>query len=273
MLGMTEGMSAGYLGGSYNPFYAGNPAEGNYKVKDLVLPGGVTPLRLDRRRRLLAAIDGLKDAKSDAVKSMDVFFDHAYGLITSKESQEAFEIGKEDPRLRDAYGRSGFGQSCLLARRLVESGVRFVTITMGGWDTHENNFNSLKNGLLPDLDRAFSALLMDLTQRGMLETTLVVWMGEFGRTPEINKNANPGRDHWPNAMSVVLAGGGVKGGQVIGKTDAKAMGPVERPVHVEDLAASLYHAVGIDPDKEYVTPSGRPVKLANDGKVVYELFS
>jgi uncharacterized protein (DUF1501 family) len=272
MLGMTEGMGAGYLGGSYNPFDAGNPAEANYKVRDLVLPGGVTALRLDRRRRLLAAIDSLKDAKSDAVKSMDTFFDHAYGLITSKQSQEAFEIGKEDPRLRDAYGRGGFGQACLLARRLVESGVRFVTVTMGGWDTHENNFNSLRNGLLPELDKGFSMLLTDLAQRGMLETTLVVWMGEFGRTPEINKNANPGRDHWPNAMSVVMAGGGVKGGQAIGKTDEKAMGPAERPIHVEDLAASLYHAVGIDPDKEYVTPSGRPVKLANDGKVVYELF-
>ncbi|HZP81719.1 MAG TPA: DUF1501 domain-containing protein, partial [Chthonomonadaceae bacterium] len=239
MLGTSDGMSAGFLGGSYNPFYAGNPAEANYKVQDLVLPKGVSPLRMDRRRRLLAAIDGLKDAKSDAVRSMDSFFDHAYGLITSKESQEAFEIGKEDHKLRDMYGRTGFGQSCLLARRLVAAGVRFVTITMGGWDTHSGNFGSLKNGLLPDLDRGFSALLTDLHQRGMLDTTLVIWMGEFGRTPQINKNADPGRDHWPNAMSVVMAGGGVKGGQVIGKTDERAMGPAERPIHVEDLAASI----------------------------------
>ncbi|MBC7528184.1 MAG: DUF1501 domain-containing protein, partial [Chthonomonadaceae bacterium] len=183
-----------------------------------------------------------------------------------------FEINKEDPKLRDDYGRRGFGQSCLMARRLVESGVRFVTITMGGWDTHENNFNSLKNGVLPDLDRGFSTLIRDLSQRGMLDTTLVVWMGEFGRSPEINKNMNPGRDHWPNAMSVVMAGGGVKGGQVIGSTDERGMGPAERPLHVEDVAASLYHAVGLNPDKEYITPSGRPIKLANEGKVVSELF-
>ena len=272
MLGGAEGQGAGFLGGSLNPFFAGNPADGNYKVNDLQLPGGVNLTRLDRRRRLLGAIDGLKGAHSDAVKSMDTFMNRAYGLVTSKEAQLAFEINKEDSKLRDDYGRSGFGQSCLMARRLVESGVRFVTITMGGWDTHENNFNSLKNGVLPDLDRGFSTLIRDLSQRGMLDTTLVVWMGEFGRSPEINKNMNPGRDHWPNAMSVVMAGGGVKGGQVIGSTDERGMGPAERPLHVEDVAASLYHAVGLNPDKEYITPSGRPIKLANEGKVVSELF-
>jgi hypothetical protein len=274
MLGGSEGMGAGFLGGSYNPFYAGNPADGNYHVQDLVLPSGVTPARLERRRRLLAAIDSLKGAQSDAVKSMDTFVDRAYGLVTSKQSQMAFEIQREDPKLRDEYGRSGFGQSCLLARRLVESGVHFVTITMGGWDTHENNFGSLQNSLLPDLDRGFSALLRDLHQRGLLESTLVVWMGEFGRTPTINKNANPGRDHWPNAMSVVMAGGGVKGGQVVGATDERGMGPASRPIHVEDIAATIYHAVGLDPTKEYVTPTGRPIRLANDpGTVIRELFA
>ncbi len=273
MLGGSEGMGAGFLGGSLNPFYAGNPADGNYRVQDLTLPGGVTPSRLDRRRRLLAAIDSLKGAKSDAVRSMDTFVDRAYGLVTSKQSQMAFEIGREDPKLRDEYGRSGFGQSCLMARRLVESGVRFVTITMGGWDTHDNNFGQLKNNVLPDLDRGMSALIRDLSSRGMLENTLVVWMGEFGRTPTINKNMNPGRDHWPNAMSVVMAGGGVKGGQVIGSTDERGMGPALRPIHVEDIAASLYHAVGLDPNKEYVTPTGRPIRLANDGSVIHELFA
>lgn len=273
MLGGAEGQGAGFLGGSYNPFYAGNPADGNYRVQDLLLPTGVTTARLDRRRRLLSAIDTLKNSKSDAVKSMDTFFDRAYGLVTSKQSQEAFEIGKEDAKLRDEYGRSGFGQSCLMARRLVESGVRFVTVTMGGWDTHDNNFNSLRNGLLPDLDRGFSTLIRDLAQRGMLETTLVVWMGEFGRTPQINMNANPGRDHWPNALSVVMAGGGLKGGQVVGSTDERGMGPAERPLHVEDIAATLYKAVGLDPNKEYITPSGRPIKLANDGNVIRELFA
>ena len=191
---------------------------------------------------------------------------------TSTESQKAFEIGQEDNKLRDMYGRNPFGQACLLARRLVGSGVRFVTVTQGGWDTHENNFPSLKNSLLPTVDQGMAALLSDLRERGMLDTTLVLWMGEFGRTPEINKNARPGRDHWPNAMCVAIAGGGTRGGMVIGETDDKAMGPKERPVHVEDLAASVYHALGIDPEKEYVTPTGRPVRLSNDGKVIRELF-
>lgn len=272
LLGHSEGQGAGFLGGSYNPFHAGNPADGNYRVQDLTLPNGVTSARLARRRQLLSVIDTLRNAKSDAVKSMETFFDRAYGLVTSKEAQQAFEIDKEDSRLRDEYGRTGFGQSCLMARRLVEAGVRFVTVTMGGWDTHENNFNALRDNLLPELDRGFSALIRDLHQRGLLETTLVVWMGEFGRTPMINKNPNPGRDHWPNALSVVMAGGGVRGGQVIGSTDERGMGPAERPIHVEDIAATLYHAVGLDPGKEYITPSGRPIKLANDGKVVREVF-
>jgi hypothetical protein len=270
VLGGANGQGAGFLGGSYNPFYAGNPGDPNYRVGDLQLPGGVTQARLDRRRRLLGAIDSLKGAKSDAIKSMDTFTDRAYGLVTSKASQEAFELGKEDAKLRDEYGRNGFGQSCLLARRLVESGVRFVTITMGGWDMHSNVFPSLQNGMLPSLDQGFATLLRDLKDRGMLETTLVVWMGEFGRTPELNMNQ--GRDHWPNAMSVVMAGGGVKGGQVIGSTDEQGMGPASSIVHVEDIAASLYHSVGLDPNKEYITPTGRPIKLANEGTVIRQLF-
>lgn len=272
MLGGSEGQSAGFLGGSFNPFFAGDPGNPRYHVQDLDLPGGVSQARLDRRRRLLSALDSLKDARSDAVKSMDTFFDRAYGLVTSKESQQAFELQREDNRLRDDYGRNGFGQSCLLARRLVESGVRFVTITMGGWDTHENNFGMLRDVLLPQLDQGFGTLLRDLQQRGLLDTTLVVWMGEFGRTPQINGNKNPGRDHWPNAMSVVMAGGGVKGGQAVGATDERGMAPAERPIHVEDIAATLYHAVGLDPNKEYQTPTGRPVKLANDGNIVSQLF-
>ena len=270
VLGGANGQGAGFLGGSFNPFYAGNPGDPNYRVGDLQLPGGVTQARLDRRRRLLGAIDSLKGAKSDAIKSMDTFTDRAYGLVTSKQSQEAFELGKEPDKLRDEYGRNGFGQSCLLARRLVESGVRFVTITMGGWDMHSNVFPSLQNGMLPSLDQGYATLLRDLQARGMLENTLVVWMGEFGRTPELNMNQ--GRDHWPNAMSVVMAGGGVKGGQIIGSTDERGMGPASRPVHVEDIAASLYHSVGLDPNKEYITPTGRPIKLANEGSVIHELF-
>ena len=135
---------------------------------------------------------------------------------------------------------------------------------------HTNVFPSLQNGMLPSLDQGYATLLRDLHDRGMLDSTLVVWMGEFGRTPEINMNQ--GRDHWPNAMSVVMAGGGVKGGQVIGSTDEQGMGPASRPIHVEDIAASLYHSVGLDPTKEYITPTGRPIKLANEGSIIHELF-
>ncbi len=271
LLGGGDGMSSGFLGGSFNPFNAGNPNDGNYKVPDLGLPAGVTRARLDRRRALLGTLDTLA-RNNDAVKSMDTFFNHAYKLVTSADSQKAFEIGQEPNAIRDLYGRNPFGQGCLMARRLVASGVRFVTVTQGGWDTHENNFQSLRGSLLPTIDQGMSALIADLNQQGMLDTTLVVWMGEFGRTPEINKNANPGRDHWPNAMSVVMAGGGTRGGQVVGQTDEKAMGPKDRPIHVEDLAATIYHALGIDPEKEYLTSSGRPVRLANEGKVIRELF-
>jgi hypothetical protein len=271
LLGGSEGMGAGFLGGSYSPFYAGNPNDGNYRVPDLPLPNGVDRKRLDRRRSLLTTLDTLARS-NDAVKSMDTFFNNAYNLVTSTDSQKAFEIGQETEAVRDMYGRHPFGQGCLLARRLVSSGVRFVTVTQGGWDTHENNFNSLRNDLLPKIDQGFSALITDLAQRGMLDTTLVIWMGEFGRTPEINKNANPGRDHWPNAMSVVMAGGGTRGGMAVGETDDKGMGPKERPIHVEDIAATIYHAIGIDPEKEYITQSGRPVRLANQGRVIRELF-
>ena len=270
LLGGANGQGAGFLGGSYNAFYAGNPGDPNYQVGDIQLPAGVSVARLDRRRRLLGAIDTLKNSKSDAVKSMDTFTDRAYGMVTSKSAHEAFELSKEEPKLRDEYGRNGFGQSCLLARRLVESGVRFVNVTLGGWDMHTNVFPALQNGMLPSLDQGFATLLRDLHDRGMLDTTLVVWMGEFGRTPELNMNQ--GRDHWPNAMSVVMAGGGVKGGQVVGSTDERGTGPASRPIHVEDIAASLYHSVGLDPNKEYVTPTGRPIKLANDGSVIRELF-
>lgn len=266
-----EGYGAGYLGASYNAFFAGNPNDGNYRVPDLPLPAGVNKSRLDRRRALLTTLDTLA-RNNDAVKSMDTFFNNAYNLVTSKDSQKAFEIGQEPDRIRDMYGRNPFGQACLLAKRLVGAGVRFVTITQGGWDTHTGNFDSLKNGLLPTVDQGFSGLLTDLYENGMLDTTLVVWMGEFGRTPQINMNPSPGRDHWPNAMSVVVAGGGTRGGMVVGETDEKGMGPKERPLKVEDLAASIYHAIGIDPEKQYMTATGRPVRLANEGKVIRELF-
>jgi len=266
-----EGYGPGFLGASFNPFFAGDPSQGNYKVPDLPLPTGVNQKRLDRRRALLTTLDTLS-RNNDSVKSMDTFFDNAYKLVTSKDSQKAFDMSVETERTKDSYGRNSFGQACLMARRLVSSGVRFVTVTQGGWDTHENNFGSLRNSLLPTIDQGMSGLITDLSERGMLDSTLVIWMGEFGRTPMINMNRNPGRDHWPNALSVVMAGGGTKGGQVIGETDDRGMGPKERPIHVEDLAATMYHSLGIDPEKTYLTNTGRPVRLSNDGKVIRELF-
>jgi uncharacterized protein (DUF1501 family) len=162
------------------------------------------------------------------------------------------------------------GQGCLLARRLVEAGARFVTVSKGGWDTHQNNFVSLKNRLLPELDQAYAALITDLSQRGMLEKTLVLLMGEFGRTPKVN--ARGGRDHWSRCRFVAFAGGGVRGGQVIGKSDDQGAVPVERPVAVEDVATTIYSALGIDYTKQYRTPTGRPIHIASGGEPIKELF-
>lgn len=174
-----------------------------------------------------------------------------------------------DARLSAEYGNTEFGQRCSQARRFIEAGTRFVSVEMPGWDTHDNNFRLLKNSLLPDLDTGLSALLTDLERRGLLESTLVIWMGEFGRSPVINGNG--GRDHWPNAMSVVMAGGGVRGGQVIGKTDPRGMVPVERPLRVEDVAATIYRAVGISPNNP-ATAEGGAVEPATAGRPISELF-
>src|SRR5213080_3911049 len=179
--------------------------------------------------------------------------------MTSPAARRAFDIHAEPARLRDEYGRHSLGQSCLMARRLVEAGVRCVTIDHSNWDTHDNNFNSLKNSLLPALDAGLSVLFRDLSERGMLDSTLVVVTGEFGRTPRINANA--GRDHWGPAFTVALGGGGIQGGRVIGATDARAEKPAADPLGPEDLCATMYRLLGINPDEEFYTPEGRPVKI------------
>ncbi|HLV80224.1 MAG TPA: DUF1501 domain-containing protein, partial [Chthonomonadaceae bacterium] len=184
--------------------------------------------------------------------------------------KKAFRLKDEPDKLRDEYGRNTFGQSCLLARRLVEAGVRCVTINYGGWDTHQDNFNALKNGLLPPLDAGYSALLKDLSQRGLLESTLVVWMGEFGRTPRVNASA--GRDHWPGILSVCMGGGGVKTGMVVGSSNERAEYPKDRPIRVEDVAATLYKVMGINTEKEYMSPQARPIKINYDGAPIHELI-
>jgi uncharacterized protein (DUF1501 family) len=203
-------------------------------------------------------------------QSVSVFQRKAFELMTSPEAKKAFDIQAEPERLRDEYGRNSLGQSCLMARRLVEAGVRCVTVDHSNWDTHDNNFATLKRDLLPALDGALSTLFRDLAERGLLDSTLVVVSGEFGRTPRINKNA--GRDHWGPAFTVALGGGGIHGGRALGKSDARAEKPADDPYGPEDLAATLYHLLGIDPDDEFYTPEGRPVKIANNGRVIQELL-
>lgn len=264
----------GYMGAVYNPFNInGDPNNPNFSVQDVAPPNGVDMERIARRRSILESLDTFQrqqEAKQKIVQTMDEFYAQAYDLVTSPVAKKAFDLKQEDDKIRDLYGRHSFGQSCLLARRLVEAGVRFVTVNFGGWDTHENNFNALKGHLLPTLDSGYAGLLQDLKQRGMLETTLVVWMGEFGRTPKVNASA--GRDHWPNAMSVCLGGGGVKTGEAIGTSNERAEVPKDRPIRVEDVASTIYKAIGVDYEKEYMSPQNRPIKVNYDGEPVSELL-
>jgi hypothetical protein len=265
---------AGYMGAVYNPFNInGDPANPAFSVQDVSPPNGVDMERVARRRSILEQLDNFQrdvETRGRVVQAKDAFTEQAYSLITSPVAKKAFDLKQEPEKVREMYGKHYFGQSCLLARRLVEAGVRFVTINFGGWDTHENNFGSLKNHLLPRVDDGYAALLQDLKDRGMLDTTLVVWMGEFGRTPKVNSSA--GRDHWSQSMVVTMGGGGIKTGMVVGSTNERAEMPKERPIRVEDVAATVYHALGVDTDKEYMSPQNRPIKVNYDGEPVKELF-
>jgi uncharacterized protein (DUF1501 family) len=204
-----------------------------------------------------------------AVKTRDVFYEKAHSLITSPAAKRAFDLAQEPTKVRDMYGRNTLGQSCLLARRLIEAGVHFVTVTNGGWDTHQNNFRSLKERLLPPLDRGYAALLHDLHERGMLESTLVVWFGDFGRTPKVNPSA--GRDHWATAGVACMGGGGVKKGEVVGATNALGEFVIDSPVTPQDLAATIYHALGIPLHTWYRAQDGRPIELVPTGKPIRQL--
>jgi uncharacterized protein (DUF1501 family) len=227
--------------------------------------------RLENRRKLLQHFDTLRrDADATGVvEGMDAFSQQAFELVTSPRVQDAFDLSKEDEKLRDQYGRHGWGQSALLSRRLVEAGVRFVTLDMGGWDTHSNNFEELKKKL-PTFDQSYSALIEDLDRRGTLDRTLVLLWGEFGRTPRINPTA--GRDHWSNVFSVVLAGGGLKKGIVLGESDARAEFPKERPVTPQDVLATMYHKLGISREKAYNNEADRPVEILNTGTPIPEIL-
>jgi Protein of unknown function (DUF1501) len=263
---------SGYLEAAFNPFaVGGDPNSKNFTVRDVSMPKNLTLERLDRRRTLLQALDSTfkRFEEMPEAKSRDAFYERAYDMISSPEAKKAFDVAQEPDKVRETYGRTTVGQSCLLARRLVEAGVRFVTVSMGGWDTHSDNFNSCKKELVPPLDKALAALVQDLHDRGLLASTLVVWMGEFGRTPKINSLA--GRDHWPQTGCAIVAGAGVKGGQAIGVTDARGGTPKERKVAPEDLVATIYQKLGVDTRKEYMTPQLRPVKILAEGEVMKEL--
>ena len=262
---------AGFLGPTYDPFISGDPNTEDFSVKDLTLPGGIGLEEARSRAELLGALDSQFRSieESPLIDSIDEFYQKAFDLISSPAAKKAFDIGAEPDKLRDAYGRTTVGQGALLARRLVEAGVRLATIFHGGYDTHVNNEPQNKS-IVPDFDRAFAALLEDLDDRGLLDTTLVLVVGDFGRTPQVNFSG--GRDHWPGAFSVALAGAGIQGGAVIGKTDKHAAHPIERPVTVEDLGATVYKALGVDYRKNYHA-NGRPVAINKEGHPVDELWS
>lgn len=261
---------AGFLGAALDPFSpGGDPNDGNFQVRDLNLAPGVTTERMDRRRSLRETVDAAFtrfEKGSDRVRTVDAFYKRAYALLSSDKAREAFDLKKEKDETRNAYGRNGFGQSLLLSRRLVEGGVRFVTVQHGGWDTHSNAFNALRGGTLPAFDQGLGAFLNDLGQRGLLQKTLVIVMGEFGRTPVINRDG--GRDHHPRCFSVLLAGGGIKGGTVVGSSDAKGYEPAERPVRPEDLSATIYKCLGIDYTQSISSPEGVRITLSRGGRPV-----
>ncbi len=264
-----------FLGPSHAPFVIeADPAAPEFSVRDVVLPEGITSDRALRRREALRELNRFEravDTVSRDERALDIFYDKAYRLMTSAQARAAFDLRREQSNLRESYGMTSLGQCCLLARRLVEAGCRFVSIEHGHWDTHRENARSLRDLLVPSLDRALATLLADLEQRGLLDSTLVVLSTEFGRTPRINTMA--GRDHWPQAFSIVVAGGGTRRGIVLGATDRIGASVTDRPVTPPDMAATILHALGIDHATTLQSPLGRPVELASGGRPVMELFA
>jgi hypothetical protein len=263
----------GYLSTKYGPFSLGsNPENSDFKVKDLNVPLGINENQLQRRRLLLDSIDERFKSleKSDSVQAMDSFYQNAFNLISSSGAKDAFDLEKESLKTKEKYGNNSAGMRFLMARRLVEAGVRMVTVNYGSWD-HHSNINSAMIGQAPNFDRAFSALISDLSDRGMLDSTLVLVTSEFGRTPKIN--ATNGRDHWPKVFSTVLAGGGVKEGFSYGKSDALSSEPEEDPVSPENLAATMYSLMGIDYEKRLMTSDLRPIDIVREGKILTDIIA
>lgn len=268
---LDHAMGPGFLGSAYAPFWVrSDPNAPDFRVDDLELPVDTDWNEVADRRWLLRQLDQSfreRDTKG-RFESRDRFYHEAENIMRSPSVKKAFDIWAEPEGLRDRYGRTPLGQGCLLARRLVEAGARFITVNAARaiWDTHADNFKRCEKQLLPEFDSAYATLMEDLSQRGLLDSTLVVVSGEFGRTPKIN--ANGGRDHWPRVFSVLLGGAGIKGGQVYGSSDAAGSDPKDNPVSVEDLTATIYDRLGMDPTKEYHAPNGRPVRLSNNGTPV-----
>jgi len=278
---------AGYLGTAYNPFTvegAGAAGKGKgetaakLRVRGITLPTGFTLEELENRDKLLRGFDRSfeeLDKSSELADGLDAFHQQALDILRSDKTKTAFDLDKEPAELRERYGQSPFGQGALAARRLVQAGVRFVTLSSGvGWDTHSNNFPTLKDKNLPTLDRTLSTLIQDLEEQGMLDKTIVYCAGEFGRTPKINsRGAIPGRDHWARSMAVVLAGGGFKRGYAHGTTDAQGMQPATEPCSPDDVASTIFHNLGIDPHHELQSSTGRPIQLFREGKVIEKLLA
>ena len=269
----TQFAGTGYLGSAYGPFSLGSdPTSKDSKVRDLTLPNGIDEKRFAERREMRAVVDAhfSELEKADALDGMDSFYQRAYAMISSDKARAAFSLKDEPDKLREEYGANEAGLRMLLARRLVEAGVRFVSLTYGGWDHHDNIRNGV-SGQMPRFDQAFAALIRDLDKRGLLDSTLVLVTTEFGRTPKINGTA--GRDHYPKVFSIVMAGGGIRQGQVYGSSDATGGEPDENPLTVPDFAHTVYHLLGIDPEKTLLAPGDRPVKIVKDGNVVKELLA
>ena len=283
---VTPGQSASFLGKPFDPFFVGqDPNSEGFKLPELTLPQSMSMERLEARRGLMRTLDRQAELMetSATARGIDAFYDRALTMLASPTVRRAFDLSREDRALRDAYGRTTYGQGCLLARRLVESGVRFVTVYYsesiggadgGGWDTHGDNFNRLKNRLMPHTDRVVPTLVNDLASRGLLDETLVVWMGEFGRTPRVQNTAQfgpDGRDHWPFCYTVLMAGGGVTPGAIHGASDRIGAYPSLDGVTPDDVAATMYWALGIDPAAEFTDALGRPLPIAA-GKPITSIF-
>jgi len=259
----------GFYGSQHAPFVIeANPSEADFEVQDLRPLAGIRPERQARRRQLLADVENLERPRMDRgpAQAMSTYCQRARDLMASPEARRAFDLRSEPESVRGGYGYTSLGQCALLARRLVQAGVRFIGIDHSGWDHHSTIFPSLERDMLPHVDRAFSALVRDLDERGMLSSTLVVMMGEMGRTVRINATA--GRDHWSQAQSVIFAGGGVRSGQVIGATDRHALLPVADPVSVADILRTVFQQMGVDTTRTYYTPLGRPVPIVDGGRII-----